>query len=35
MDALASLALATDAPTDDHLRRPPHKKDEFIIEQRM
>ncbi|OMJ69081.1 hypothetical protein SteCoe_33300 [Stentor coeruleus] len=35
MDSFASLALATDPPTDDHLNRPPYKKTEFIIEMRM
>ncbi|OMJ75094.1 hypothetical protein SteCoe_25830 [Stentor coeruleus] len=35
MDSFASLALATDPPTDDHLNRPPYKKTEFIIEKRM
>jgi len=31
MDSLASLALATDAPTMEQLNRPPIKKDEYII----
>jgi Ca2+ transporting ATPase len=35
MDSFASLALATDPPTDEHLNRPPYKKTEFIIEKRM
>ena len=35
MDTLASLALATDPPTDSHLLRAPHKPDEFIIEKTM
>lgn len=35
MDSLASLALATDPPTDAHLSRPPHKKSSFIIEKNM
>ena len=35
MDSLASLALATDPPTDAHLERPPHKRDAFIIENHM
>ena len=35
MDSLASLALATDPPTDEHLNRPPYKKTDFIVEKRM
>lgn len=35
MDSFASLALATDPPTDDHLNRKPYKKTDFIIEKRM
>ena len=35
MDAFASLALATDPPTDAHLLRKPHRRDEFIIEKTM
>ena len=35
MDSMASLALATDPPTDAHLLRPPHKRDDFIIENHM
>ena len=35
MDSFASLALATDPPTDEHLSRPPYKKTESIIEKRM
>lgn len=31
MDSLASLALATDPPTDELLDRMPYKKDEHII----
>lgn len=35
MDSFASLALATDPPTDEHLNRQPYKKDEFIITRIM
>ena len=35
MDSFASLALATDPPTDEHLNRKPYKKTDFIIEKRM
>lgn len=35
MDTLASLALATDPPTDAHLTRKPYKRDEFIIQKSM
>lgn len=31
MDSLASLSLATDHPTPDQLKRPPTKKDEYIV----
>jgi Ca2+ transporting ATPase len=35
MDSFASLALATDPPTDKHLERKPHKRNEFMIEKIM
>ena len=35
MDSFASLALATDPPTDEHLKRLPYKKTESIISKRM
>ena len=35
MDSFASLALATDPPTDAHLLRKPYKRDEFIIVKTM
>lgn len=35
MDSLASLALATELPKDDLLKRPPYRKKEYIISQRM
>ena len=35
MDSLASLALATDPPTDEHLNRLPYNKKASIIEKRM
>ena len=35
MDSFASLALATDPPTDKHLERKPHKRKEFMIEKIM
>jgi len=35
MDSFASLALATEKPTDDLLTRPPHKRNEFIISPNM
>lgn len=35
MDSFASLALATDPPTDDHLKRKPHKRKDFIITKTM
>jgi Ca2+ transporting ATPase len=35
MDSFASLALATDPPTDDHLNRTPHRRNDFIIERIM
>jgi magnesium-transporting ATPase (P-type) len=35
MDSLASLALATEAPKDNLLERPPYRKKEYIISQKM
>lgn len=35
MDSLASLALATEEPKDDLLQRPPYRKREYIISQKM
>lgn len=35
MDSLASLALATETPKDDLLKRPPYRKKEYIISQKM
>ena len=35
MDSLASLALATETPKDDLLHRPPYRKREYIISQKM
>lgn len=35
MDSLASLALATEEPKDDLLHRPPYRKREYIISQKM
>jgi Ca2+ transporting ATPase len=35
MDSLASLALATELPKDDLLQRPPYRKSEYIISQKM
>jgi len=35
MDTLASLALATEPPTDDLLFRKPHNRDEYIISKKM
>lgn len=35
MDSLASLALATEEPKDDLLQRPPYRKKEYIISQKM
>jgi magnesium-transporting ATPase (P-type) len=31
MDSLASIALATEEPTDELLERPPYRKTEYII----
>jgi len=35
MDTLASLALATEAPTDEQLKRKPNKPDDYIISKKM
>jgi len=35
MDSLASLALATETPKPDLLKRPPYRKKEYIISQKM
>jgi len=35
MDTLASLALATEAPTLDLLTRPPHSRNEYIVTKKM
>jgi len=35
MDTLASLALATEAPTDELLLRKPHARNEYIITKKM
>ena len=35
MDSFASLALATELPKEDLLKRPPYKKDEYIISRKM
>jgi Ca2+ transporting ATPase len=35
MDTLASLALATEPPTEELLKRQPHKRDEYIISKTM
>lgn len=35
MDSLASLALATEEPKEDLLTRPPYRKKEYIISQKM
>jgi magnesium-transporting ATPase (P-type) len=35
MDSLASLALATELPTDALLKRPPYRKKEYIISRKM
>lgn len=31
MDSLAALALATEPPTNDFMKRPPYKKNDFIL----
>ena len=35
MDSLAALALATEAPKPDVLKRPPYRRDEYIISGKM
>lgn len=35
MDSLAALALATEDPKPDLLQRPPYRKNEYIISQKM
>jgi len=35
MDSLASLALATEMPSDALLNRPPYRRREYIISRRM
>lgn len=35
MDTLASLALATEAPTDEQLKRKPNRPDDYIISKKM
>lgn len=35
MDSLASLALATETPKPELLERPPYRKKEYIINQKM
>jgi Ca2+ transporting ATPase len=35
MDSLASLAIATEPPTEALLDRPPYKKEEYIISRKM
>lgn len=35
MDSFASLSLATDPPSDKHLERKPHRRDDFIISRVM
>jgi Ca2+ transporting ATPase len=35
MDSLASLALATELPVDELLKRPPYRKREYIISRKM
>lgn len=35
MDSLASLALATELPTEVLLQRPPYRKKEYIISRKM
>jgi len=35
MDSLASLALATEAPTMEVLNRPPYTRDEYIVSRKM
>jgi len=35
MDSLASLALATETPKDELLKRPPYRKAEYIVSRKM
>jgi len=35
MDTLASLALATEPPTEELLERKPHNRKEYIISKKM
>lgn len=35
MDSLASLALATETPKDELLKRPPYRKKEYIVNRKM
>jgi len=35
MDSFGSLALATEPPTLELLKRPPHKRDDYIISRKM
>eukprot|EP00922_Rhytidocystis_sp_ex-Travisia-forbesii_P001202 GHVS01001690.1.p1 GENE.GHVS01001690.1~~GHVS01001690.1.p1 ORF type:complete len:1084 (-),score=158.98 GHVS01001690.1:635-3787(-) len=35
MDSLASLALATEPPTDDLLKRKPHSRDDYLVSKMM
>jgi Ca2+ transporting ATPase len=35
MDSFAALALATEKPTIELLQRPPYRKKEYIISQKM
>ena len=35
MDTFASLALATESPTDELLKRKPHDRNEYIVSKKM
>jgi len=35
MDTFASLALATESPTEELLKRKPHKRTDYIISKKM
>ena len=35
MDSLGALALATEPPKKDLLKRPPYRRDEYIISRKM
>lgn len=35
MDSFASLALATEPPTPELLKRPPYSRDEYIVSRKM